>query len=224
MGDVATGFNDNASRGLTIEVFFLSDLRCVRFSLCSFRMGKVLVLYFTKTENTRSVATLVAEGARVIDGVEVRLKSVEEATAEDVLWCDGLAVGAPTHMGSIPWEMKRFWDVEMQPHWGEIDGKLGCAFATEGGWGGGAELNCQALMTVLMNYGFLVFGVTDYVAQGFTLHYGATIAGEPRSEREQEAPRRLGRRLAEWVAVFADGRKGEHPLRSGRPRFPWGDD
>jgi NAD(P)H dehydrogenase (quinone) len=72
-----------------------------------------------------------------------------------------------------------------------------------------------------MNYGFLVFGVTDYVAKGFTLHYGATVAGEPREEKEIEACRRLGQRLAEWVAVYIDGRRDEHPLTSGRTRFPW---
>ena len=78
----------------------------------------------------------------------------------------------------------------------------------------------MALMSILINYGFLVFGVTDYVAQGFTLHYGATVAGEPRADREIEACRRLGQRLAEWVAVYVDGRKEEHPLIAGRPRFP----
>lgn len=187
-------------------------------------MGKVLVLFYSKSGNTRKTAELIETGAKEISGVETRIKSVDEATAEDVLWADGVALGAPVHMGSIPWEMKRFWDVEMQPHWGKIDGKIGCAFSTQGGWGGGAELNCQALMTVMMNYGFLVFGVTDYVAHQFTLHYGTTIAGEPRTEREQDSPQRLGRRLAEWVAVFVDGRKAEHPLESGRTRFPWGEE
>lgn len=184
-------------------------------------MGKILVLYFSETENTRKVADLVGEGVAEVPGMELRLRSVAEASSDDVLWCDGIAVGAPVHMGSIPWQMKRFWDEEVQPYWGKIDGKIGCAFSTEGGWGGGAELNCQALMTVLMNYGFLVFGVTDYVAPQFTLHYGTTIAGEPRSEREQASPRRLGRRLAEWVATYVEGRKEEHPLSNGRERFPW---
>lgn len=184
-------------------------------------MGKILVLYYSQSENTAKVAQLVEEGANEVPGTEVRLRSVGEASSEDVLWCDGIAAGAPTHMGSIPWEMKRFWDVEVQPHWGKIDGKIGCAFATQGGWGGGAELNCQALMTVLMNYGFLVFGVTDYVAPQFTLHYGTTIAGEPRTDREKDSPRRLGRRLAEWVATYVEGRSDEHPLRNGRTRFPW---
>jgi NAD(P)H dehydrogenase (quinone) len=45
----------------------------------------------------------------------------------------------------------------------------------------------MAMMTVMMNYGFLVFGVTDYVEKQFTLHYGAVMAGEPREEKEKEA-------------------------------------
>lgn len=184
-------------------------------------MGKVLVLYHSISGNTARMADCVAEGARRITGTEVRLKSVADAVADDVLWCDGIALGSPTNMGSVAWEMKRFWDETMQPHWADIDGRFGCTFSTQGGWGGGAELTCHTLQTILMNYGFLVFGVTDYIAKGFTLHYGATVAGEPREDREIEACRRLGQRLAEWVAVYFDGKKEEHPLTSGRKRFPW---
>ncbi|WP_221029409.1 flavodoxin family protein [Actomonas aquatica] len=184
-------------------------------------MGNVLVLYASATGNTAKMAEQVAAGARRIDGIEVRVRDVSAATLEDVQWCDGLALGAPTNMGTVPWEMKKFWDVTMQSAWADIDGRIGCAFATQGGWGGGAELTCQTLNTIMMNFGFLVFGVTDYVAQGFTLHYGATVAGEPRADREVEACQRLGQRLAEWVAVYRDGRQDQHPLTSGRTRFPW---
>lgn len=41
------------------------------------------------------------------------------------------------------------------------------------------------------------------------------------ADKEIEACRRLGRRLAEWVAVFVDGRKDEHPVVADRKRFPW---
>jgi hypothetical protein len=51
----------------------------------------------------------------------------------------------------------------MAPHWMKVDGKIACAFSSSGGWGGGTELACQSLLTVLMNFGFLVFGVTDYL-------------------------------------------------------------
>ncbi len=175
-------------------------------------MGKVLVLYDTASGNTRKMAELVAKGAQKVTHTEVRLRSVDEATAEDLLWCDGLAVGSPTNMGTLSWRMKRFWDETVADLWGRVDGKIACAFSSSGGWGGGAELTCMALLTVLMNFGFLVFGVTDYVGKQFTLHYGAVIAGEPRSEAEKAACERLGERLAQWVAVFVDGRKELHPL------------
>ena len=73
------------------------------------------------------------------------------------------------------------------------------------------ELACQSILTVLMNFGFLTFGVTDYAAKKMTLHYGAVCAKEPREEEVQAACRLLGRRLAEWTAVFAHGRKDQHP-------------
>ena len=182
-------------------------------------MGKVLVLYDSASGNTAKMAGLVAEGAAGIPGVEVRLRKVEEATAEDVLWCDGLALGSPTNMGLLSWKTKRFWDEVMAPHWMKVDGKIGCAFSSSGGWGGGTELACQSLLTVLVNFGFLVFGVTDYASKLTTAHYGAVAAREPREEGTQAACRLLGKRLAEWVAVFCDGRKEQHPLNKSDIRL-----
>src|SRR5438874_5494378 len=174
-------------------------------------MNRILVLYDSKSGNVAKMAQLVAEGARAISETEVRVRSVDEATAADVLWCDGLAVGSPTNMGLLSWKMKKFWDETMNEHWMSIDGKIACAFSSAGGWGGGMELACQSILTVLMNFGFLVFGVTDYAAKTTTLHYGAVTAKEPRSEESQSACRLLGQRLAEWSAVFVHGRHDEHP-------------
>jgi NAD(P)H dehydrogenase (quinone) len=185
-------------------------------------MGKVLVLYDSASGNTARMATLVVEGAESIPGIEVRQRRIDEATAEDVVWCDGLAVGTPTNMGLISWKMKRFWDEPMAGQWMKIDGKIACAFSSSGGWGGGTELACQAMLTVLMNFGFLVFGVTDYVSKLTTLHYGAVTAREPQSEEAQAACRKLGKRLAEWVAVFVDGRKEQHPVSKPDVRLPPG--
>src|SRR6476659_2571020 len=175
-------------------------------------MGRVLVLYDSASGNTANVAVLVAAGAESIPAIEVRLRKLDEATADDVLWCEGLALGSPTNMGLLSWKMKRFWDETMGPHWMKVDGKIACAFSSSGGWGGGNEMACQSLLTVLMNFGFLVFGVTDYAGKLTTLHYGAVTAREPRSEESQAACRILGRRLAEWVAVYFGGRKDQHPL------------
>ena len=108
-------------------------------------MNRILVLYDSKTGNVAKMANLVAEGAASIPETEVRLRSLAEAKAEDVLWCDGIAVGSPTNMGVLSWKMKRFWDDTMNEHWMNIDGKIGCAFSSAGGWGGGVVTVSWAL-------------------------------------------------------------------------------
>lgn len=107
--------------------------------------------------------------------------------------------------------MKKYWDDISHPTWGKMDGKIGCAFSTSGGWGGGAELTCMSILIMMMNVGMLTFGVTDYTGHEFTLHYGAVTAGSPREDAEIEAGRRLGKRLAQWVAVYVAGNEDEHP-------------
>ena len=164
-------------------------------------MPNILVLYDTATGHTAKMAALVARGARSAPGTDVRLKSVDEATSADILWCDGIAVGSPTYLGTLSWRMKRFWDGMQEELWGKIDGRIGCAFSSSGGWGGGAELSCLSMLIVLMNYGFLVFGVPDYVGKKMTLHYGAVVAGEPRTQEETASCERLGERLARWAAL-----------------------
>lgn len=177
---------------------------------------KILVLYDSQTGNVEQMAKLVAEGAAEIQGVELRLRKIggagdSQASANDVLWADGVAVGSPTNMGVLSWRMKKFWDEDMGPHWMKIDGKIGCAFSSAGGWGGGMELACQSVLTVLLNFGFLVFGVTDYVSRDMTLHYGAVSAKTPGDDQSKNACRCLGRRLAEWTATYVHAIKTEHP-------------
>ena len=182
-------------------------------------MGKVLVQYYSETGHTQEMAELVAQGAAMVDGIDVRLKNIEASSAEDVLWADGIALGAPTHLASVPWQVKKFWDGITDDCWSKIDGKFGCAFSSAGGLGGGAELSCMALLTILMNYGMMVFGVTDYVAKQRTLHYGAAILGEPRTPAEKDICIRLGQRLAEWVSFYVDGVDDNHPNKAQYKRF-----
>ncbi|MEN0040765.1 MAG: flavodoxin family protein [Pseudomonadota bacterium] len=175
-------------------------------------MANILVLYESNNRGyTAKMAELVAQGAADVPGVQVRLLSVDEAQVDDLYWADGLALGSPTNLGGISWRMKQWWDERSFDVWGKLDGKLGCVFSSSGAWGGGAEHACQALTTLLMNFGMLVFGVTDYVAPKMAPHYGAICAGEPRSDSEREMCQRLGRRLAEWCSVYIDGDGKAHP-------------
>ncbi len=175
------------------------------------RPARILVVYHSETGTTRQMAELVAEGARAVADSEVRLLSIAEATPDDMLWADGVAAGSPTYIGSVSWQLKKFFDELVPDCWPEMEGKIGCAFATEGGLQGGGELTCQTILTMLMNYGMLTFGVPDSVGAGRTLHYGAVCAGRPRDDADREACRRLGRRLAEWVNALLLGRPEHSP-------------
>lgn len=92
-------------------------------------MSNILVLFDSKTGNTEKMAQLVARGAEVSGRHTVRCLSVDNANADDIRWCDGIAVGSPTNMGIVSWKMKKFWDDLGEELWGKINGKIGCAFS-----------------------------------------------------------------------------------------------
>ncbi len=89
-------------------------------------MGNVLVLYHSESGNTANMAQYVAEGVRSVENIELRLKTIDEADADDLRWCDGLALGSPTNLGTVSWRMKQWWDELPEDFWSTIDGKSGC--------------------------------------------------------------------------------------------------
>ncbi|HRS52910.1 MAG TPA: flavodoxin domain-containing protein, partial [Candidatus Marinimicrobia bacterium] len=93
-------------------------------------MSNILILYDSKTGNTAKMAELVALGARKNGKHNVRILHIDNAGAEDIRWCDGIALGSPTNMGLISWKMKKFWDDLGDELWGKIEGKIGCAFSS----------------------------------------------------------------------------------------------
>ncbi|ERJ12197.1 flavodoxin [Haloplasma contractile] len=58
-------------------------------------MKNIVVIYWSGTGNTEMMAQSVAEGAKV-NGDQVELLSVEEATSEDVISADLVALGCPS--------------------------------------------------------------------------------------------------------------------------------
>ncbi len=177
--------------------------------------SKILVLYDSVGGNTERMAELVRDGALLIPETEVCLKRIAEADVNDLFWCEGIACGSPTYVGLVSAGMKTWWDKAVNAAWGKVDGKIGCAFSSSGGRGGGAEIVCQSIATILLNFGMLVFGIPDYTGPGQTLHYGAIASGMPDEGPESDACVRLGRRLAEWVACYFHGKKELHPLIQG---------
>jgi len=164
---------------------------------------RILVVYDSWTGNVEKMAHAVAEGAREA-GAEVKVVRVDEVDPDEVPQYDGYAFGTPTHCGTMSYKMNYFFNKQLIKYWGKLRYKVAVAFTSSGGLGGGNEMALWSLVSAIINFGMMTFGVPDYVAPGVTLHYGAVAVGAP-DENAIKACRLLGRRLVEHVRVVKAG-------------------
>lgn len=159
-------------------------------------MPKVLIIYQSKTGNTKAMAEAVESGVKR-EGVEAIRKKVEEVRLEDLLEPEGIIVGTPTYFAATTAEIKRLVDesIKIFP---KLEGKVGAAFASSGDLGGGGE---TAILDVLR--AFLVHGM---IVPGFTSggHYGPVSVGAPNEERRKVCIE-FGARVARLVKRIHGG-------------------
>jgi len=103
-------------------------------------MCKILIVYHSQTGHTQRMAESVARGAAAIDRVEIWLKKASEATLEDLINCDGLAIGSPEYFGYMSGMVKDFFDRTYESARGkkEIFKKPYVVFISAGNDGSGA--------------------------------------------------------------------------------------
>ncbi len=166
---------------------------------------KITIIYDTRTGNTEKMAQAVAEGAREpqeYGDIKVVVKHVDNAVGEDLL-SEGVIVGSPTYCGLMTYKLKEFFDTNTGIAWGKVNGRVGAAFSSSGGLGGGNEMAVLSILNVLLNYGYMVFGIPQYSGKGVTAHYGAVAIGTPQA-LELKACKMLGKQMAEYVGrMFA---------------------
>ena len=173
---------------------------------------RVLVVYDSVTGNVESMAEAVAEGVRDRGGC-VDVRRVKEFDLDSVPLYDGFAFGSPTHCGTMSAKMNAFFNEGLHPrYWGRLRGKVGVAFTSSGGLGGGNEVTLMSLLSVILNFGMITFGVPDYVSRDVTLHYGAVSIKGP-GEDSLAACRLLGGRLVEYCAALKNGWSSVFPER-----------
>jgi multimeric flavodoxin WrbA len=56
------------------------------------------------------MAQALSKGAAKIEGVEVIIKKAKDASLDDLLSCDGLAIGSPEYFGYMAGAIKDFFD------------------------------------------------------------------------------------------------------------------
>ncbi len=62
-------------------------------------MPKILIIYQSKTGNTKAMAEAVEKGVRK-EGVEVTIKKIEDTHVDDLLAPDGIIIGSPTYFAA----------------------------------------------------------------------------------------------------------------------------
>lgn len=149
-------------------------------------MVKILVLYYSRTGNVETLARAVAEGAKGIEGVIVEMKRVNYATIEDLISCDGVAVGSPNYFGYMAGIMKDFFDKAWSVR-DKLAGKPFVAFTCGGGARNTALLSIEHVL-----YAFKMEKVTEGIAWGLRDH-------GPPAERDLSELRKLGETLAREV-------------------------
>jgi multimeric flavodoxin WrbA len=110
---------------------------------------KILVIYHSQTNHTRQMAEAVAKGAGSIKNVKVILKKVVNATLDDLLSCDGLAIGSPEYFGYMSGMIKDFFDrtYEDARKKKEIFKKPYVVFVSAGNDGTGASFQIERICT-----------------------------------------------------------------------------
>jgi len=153
----------------------------------------VLVLYYSKTGNTKALAKAIAEGVNSISGTKAILRSTAQVTKDEFLSAKGIIAGSPVYFGGMAAELKKIFDDFVSCR-KRSEGKIGAAFATAANVSGGKETTMLSIHQSLLIYGMVITG--DPLSA--TGHYGTSCVGEP-DESTKENGAKLGARVAELV-------------------------
>lgn len=151
---------------------------------------QVLVMYYSRTGNTKKLAEEIVRGIQQVEGVECLLKPVSELTRDDVVSSDGIIAGSPVYFGTMAAEMKEIFDkyVDIRR---KMENKIGAAFATSADPSGGKETTMISIIQAMLIYGMIVVG-DPLDASG---HYGVACTGAPDQKTAANAAK-LGKRVA----------------------------
>jgi NAD(P)H dehydrogenase (quinone) len=189
----------------------------------------ILVLYYSRSGATASLAQQVARGVELVDGMTARLRTVPAVSAsseqtesdipddgplycepDDLRHCAGLVLGSPTRFGNMAAPLKYFID-QTSGLWlsGSLVDKPAAAFTSTSSLHGGQESTLLTMMLPLLHHGMVVMGLPYSEAGLMTATsggspYGASHwAGDDNSRAVDENEAALCRALGSRVARHA---------------------
>ena len=189
-------------------------------------MADILVLYYSGTGATQSLAREVCRGIDGIPGATSRLRTVPAvstvteavedeipadgppfASKDDLKECAGLVMGSPTRFGNMAAGLKYFLDGTVSD-WlsGTLIGKPAGVFTSTSSLHGGQETTLLSMAMPLIHHGMLLVGIpySEHSLSTTTSGgspYGASHVTWSRnpdslSDEEKELARALGARVA----------------------------
>ena len=154
---------------------------------------QILILYFSKTGNTKKLAEAIARGVENVEGVNAVLKSTDEVKKKDFIDSNGVIAGSPVYFGVMAAQLKRIFDDFVGVR-RKMEGKVGAAFATSADPTGGKETTMMSIIQAMLIYGMVVVG--DPMSA--TGHFGVACVGAPDGKTEENGMK-LGQRVADLV-------------------------
>ncbi len=139
----------------------------------------VLVLYYSRHGATRTMAEAIAQGIDSVSGIEARLRTVPEISAEceaisdsiptegdlyctdeDLRQCSGLILGSPTRFGTMAAPLKYYLEGTSNL-WmnGALIDKPAAAFTSTASLHGGQEATLLSMMVPLLHHGMILAGI-----------------------------------------------------------------
>ncbi len=181
---------------------------------------KIAVVYFSGYGHTRRMAESVAQGAGA-QLVEVDAEgNVAEAGWATLNAADAIIFGAPTYMGNVPWQFKKFLDASSKiwftQGWKD---KIAAGFTNSASMNGDKQSTLQYLMTVSMQHSMIWVGTgimpsNSKAATRNDVNYVAAFSGamaatpsdasvEEMLPGDLETARLFGARVAAVAAKFS---------------------
>jgi len=150
-------------------------------------MAKALIVYYSKSGNTKKMAELIKDAIEK-ENVEAILQDVKNTKVGDLLKADAIIMGSPVYYGTMAAPLKQLLDDSVSHH-GDLDGKIGAAFSSSANIGGGNETTVLDILNAMLIHGMIIQG--DPRGD----HYGPVSIGKPDQRVEKECIR-FGQRIA----------------------------
>lgn len=142
---------------MRLQITIIGLLIFLSFSSYSQRSPSVLITYYSPSGSTKKMAEAIYEGARSVDGVQVKILPISEVKSADLMNATAVIVGSPVYNSNPAPEVLEFinsWPFDGRP----MKDKIGAAFATGGGISIGEEGVMLDILRAMLIHGMIVMG------------------------------------------------------------------